>query len=429
MGTPLSEMELELVTRSESSRAKFGGHSPSKHQTTLDGFVQTPFQKDNSRKRKFSQEEGQAKHKKQTVEPVVSLGVAYSQTDPVIELEAQELDSMNHYILQSRAIALIDQIETPGYQSNIKAGERVKLIISALVSRVVSSQLLQQASTEILEQIKLQPSERVQPMDVQSRIWQSTPSYAEAASKEIDFPVIVSSNEITDSGALRKQIVTSLDPKAISNEFITIRKGREGQVIVNTKSKDSRTKVSKFFQDNNYIAREPTRVCPEVIVTGVDKEVSNDEVVEAIKKVCISSGVDALENIPLPKLLSRKPCRNPKRVNLKFSTHATVFKALMAEECLNFGWTWCKVEESISPTRCYKCQAYGHVSKHCKSRSTICGICGENHESKNCSSLPRCVACVASGETAINCCHRSGALVCPIFQKQIQMRRQLINYE
>ena len=36
------------------------------------------------------------------------------------------------------------------------------------------------------------------------------------------------------------------------------------------------------------------------------------------------------------------------------------------------------------PLRCYKCQRFGHIAIHCKSKTEKCAICGSNHRSQDC---------------------------------------------
>ena len=49
------------------------------------------------------------------------------------------------------------------------------------------------------------------------------------------------------------------------------------------------------------------------------------------------------------------------------------------------------------PTRCYKCQHYGHSHLACKSKQAVCGRCShplsDNHSPRTCSREPLCFHC------------------------------------
>ena len=71
------------------------------------------------------------------------------------------------------------------------------------------------------------------------------------------------------------------------------------------------------------------------------------------------------------------------------------------------------VEEYISKPkviRCYRCQAYGHISRLCRSLKVRCGnCCEEGHESKDCEkdteqSKPKCLHCKLNHRTGSNQC-------------------------
>ena len=71
------------------------------------------------------------------------------------------------------------------------------------------------------------------------------------------------------------------------------------------------------------------------------------------------------------------------------------------------------IEEYISKPRvirCYRCQAYGHISRLCRSKKVRCGnCCEEGHESKDCEnntdqSKPKCLHCKLDHRTGSNQC-------------------------
>ena len=76
-------------------------------------------------------------------------------------------------------------------------------------------------------------------------------------------------------------------------------------------------------------------------------------------------------------------------------TFMLVFPGAVLPEKVHVGWLSVKVRPFVpSPTRCFKCQAFGHIAGSCKGRER-CGKCSEvGHNSKTCEAdKPKCAGC------------------------------------
>lgn len=71
-------------------------------------------------------------------------------------------------------------------------------------------------------------------------------------------------------------------------------------------------------------------------------------------------------------------------------------KAIQAHGRVLLGWYSCKINDSLSITRCYKCQLYRLIAQHCTSTET-CSHCSQTgHRFLNCpkkNQPPKCAAC------------------------------------
>ena len=85
---------------------------------------------------------------------------------------------------------------------------------------------------------------------------------------------------------------------------------------------------------------------------------------------------------------------------------------LFKKERIYVGWSCCKIHDYVAATRCYKCQAFGHTSKYCKTDKDICGRCANSgHTYNNCpekSNVSVCANCKKSGKNSDHCVTRQG---------------------
>lgn len=66
------------------------------------------------------------------------------------------------------------------------------------------------------------------------------------------------------------------------------------------------------------------------------------------------------------------------------------------------GWNVCKFSNYIQVTRCFKCNAFGHIAKDCKQANDSCGYCGVDHKTKDCNHSQRqpfCTNCEKFNKT------------------------------
>lgn len=75
------------------------------------------------------------------------------------------------------------------------------------------------------------------------------------------------------------------------------------------------------------------------------------------------------------------------------------------------------------PKRCYKCQAFGHVTAQCRSTHFTCEHCGERHKSDDCDSTrfdSYCINCAGN--------HKSSSSSCLVFRYEFEIMRERYIY-
>jgi len=116
------------------------------------------------------------------------------------------------------------------------------------------------------------------------------------------------------------------------------------------------------------------------VISGVSIDITEDEL-----QYC--------ENTEESKA-TKAICLN-KRVNggkAQTSTILLIFEGEILPEHVTFGFTWfCPRAYIATPTRCAKCQCYGHIFRFCRGKET-CPRCAGNHSFAACNNKdePKC---------------------------------------
>lgn len=94
-------------------------------------------------------------------------------------------------------------------------------------------------------------------------------------------------------------------------------------------------------------------------------------------------------------------------------------------------WQSCRVKDYVDVARCYKCQRYGHVAKHCNSEKPRCSYCAGEHDFKDCPDRSKkdkvcCVNCKRDGRVEVK--HEVGWRRCPAYEKAVKRQNEKIDY-
>lgn len=84
-------------------------------------------------------------------------------------------------------------------------------------------------------------------------------------------------------------------------------------------------------------------------------------------------------------------------------------------------WTKAYIREKIDPDFCDYCQAFGHLTRNCKTRiqqPRRCHNCGKvGHLKSSCTKPAACFSCNVEG-------HRGNSMACPVYRAQVVTKRQ-----
>src|SRR5436190_13558661 len=120
-----------------------------------------------------------------------------------------------------------------------------------------------------------------------------------------------------------------------------------------------------------------------------------------------------------------------KRVHIVAECSVRVRTWLRGKERIFIGWQSCRVKDYVDVARCYKCQRYGHVAKHCSSEKPSCSHCAMEHDYKDCPDKNKkekacCVNC--KREKRENTKHEAGWRKCPSYEKAVKRQNGKTDY-
>src|SRR5436190_23688640 len=120
-----------------------------------------------------------------------------------------------------------------------------------------------------------------------------------------------------------------------------------------------------------------------------------------------------------------------KKIHIVVECSVRIRNWLRGKEKIYIEWQLCRVKDYVDVPRCYKCQRYGHVAKHCNSEKPGCSHCAGEHEFKDCPDAKKkervcCVNC--KREKRENSKHDAASRKCPAYERAVKRQNEKIDY-
>lgn len=237
-------------------------------------------------------------------------------------------------------------------------------------------------------------------------------------------------SKINSSEETKAAIMSSFLPAKEKLRIRNVRKISNKGVLIETATKDDMNTVllSKKLDSAGLTANLPSKRSPRMIISNIPKEMEEKELLAAIRQQNLKdfSKTKFAEEFTLS---FRTGNRKRDVVNWVVEVSPEVRDILLKENRVFIGWQACYVRDFVSVTRCYKCQSFGHVSKHCKAQEDTCGHCGQNgHSFNTCpnnSKDPTCINCKRANKPHA---HSSRANDCPAYRNAMESNIVKIDY-
>lgn len=262
---------------------------------------------------------------------------------------------------------------------------------------------------------------------------QTTQSKHDTVVKTIHKVLVKPSNELQNikSAEDTRRLLVSKSPKDYGIKPDKIILMRNNAVLIES-SCDSLLDLgnNEAFKSLKLKAERIDKSWPKIQVFDIPERMTEEEILENI----------ADQN--LPASIPQKFARNAFKINQRSGSHdaSTSWVIEIHPALRNYlikigkiytSWRAHSVRDYIRVTRCYRCQKYGHVAKHCKSNPQ-CGMCAStDHETKNCRHTDhqerhKCSNCIRNKFHDTN--HHTGSSDCPVYVKRLKDLINSIDY-
>lgn len=186
-----------------------------------------------------------------------------------------------------------------------------------------------------------------------------------------------------------RTIRQKVDPGQCQTEVKTIRKTKDGAVLLQLAKRTDGTEFHKVLQT-------------AIGQTGQVKDLTSRVTLEFLDLDCVTTAKDVADaiNRETGKEVERRPhvfdtnSRGQRLAVCEFE--ATEATDLLKKGRIKIGWVIARVRPRVRVPRCYKCLGFGHIKTNCTGpdRRDCCWRCGNGgHSHKACKSTEACFLC------------------------------------
>lgn len=206
-----------------------------------------------------------------------------------------------------------------------------------------------------------------------------------------------------------------VDPAETKTVIRTIRRTREGHVLVEVGSSENRAAFNEAVRRAaGQAAAAVTDRVPKMTLEIRDMDTYETE--QTVKDALTAIGVE-----DAAVRLTRENSRGLRLATVTVNETRAAMKLLELGR-IKVGWVNCRVRRRNTIIRCYRCFGYGHRSADCEGtdRSGSCYKCGEEgHKAAVCANLPTCFLCAESKRPEQECRHIAGSSKCAALRQAL----------
>lgn len=259
------------------------------------------------------------------------------------------------------------------------------------------------------------------------------PAKAQPASKEKVQTIFLKPKNTKDFENMHEaktHLMKVFNPNTERVRIQNVRTTKNGIIIETpTESEASKLGLNKSL-GKSFSVEKPRKRLPRLVIYDVPKDMTETSVSDSIfgQNVDLASSVEQFQAEFCPKFKTGK--KEGRTVNWVVEVSPLMRNKILGRRRLYVEWSACRVRDFVMVTRCYKCQGFGHLAKHCE-RETCCSLCAETgHKGTECPKKEekqehKCVNCFKSKKP-----HGHSTLDknCPAYKQALERLVDRIDY-
>ena len=177
------------------------------------------------------------------------------------------------------------------------------------------------------------------------------------------------------------------------------------------------------------VIEAPKKREPKIMIYDLDTERAELDTIEDIYAQNVDDLISKDEFLREFKCVHKYESRNrgEKKANWVIECSARVRNILRRRDRLYVGWQSCRSKDYNPVVRCYKCLAYGHISKYCRGKQA-CSHCAEEHDIKNCTNKEQPAKCLNCKLAKKPFDHATGAKECSEYERACRVALEKVDY-
>lgn len=263
----------------------------------------------------------------------------------------------------------------------------------------------------------------------QTKPTENKPSYSKITARKKD-NVIILQPKTKDANAteVRNDIKTSIDPLELKGGIRMGKTTKKGGIILECNNAETMGHLSDKIETkltDKYTIEKPRKIVPRVKILDIHEESNDDNLLNRLIEQNKLSNKESDFKI----VYKSKPVRS--KFHIVIECDKKTQENILQRERIYIGWMSCRAQEDLRVLRCFNCQKYGHLAKHCRN-NTICPICSGNHKSENCdSAIKKCNNCEEAKKRnlQIDSEHTAWDSKCPYYLRIRSMQESKIDHE
>lgn len=233
---------------------------------------------------------------------------------------------------------------------------------------------------------------------------------------EQGFSVLISPAEGDDVDKVKKDLRGVWREKPDSPIPYDVVATKAGQVVLKVKTREDTEKIRTLLQSDERTKDKikvtvPKRRRQRLLVLSVDAEVAEDEIRTSLAGVLADGGLPASSDV---EVVRHYPTRQGKE-NWIVDVDVEGANFLIERRRVCVDMDRYRIVRFVPIVRCYRCQAYGHVSNRCADVEK-CPKCAAGHALKDCTiEEENCINCIRRDDDK-DTSHRADSMDCPCYQ-------------